>query len=124
MAAVHLFPFSVAQDCSINSQTFLHVSPETREEHRHKSLDTLQTVVRGRRLVGLDVKLPDTVQGHLWKEKDDDDQHVWVKQKASKIDRFVLWKKDTAPSDQDPRLKSIENWLNVAECIHEPIPLE
>lgn len=61
--AVHLFPFSVNQDCSINAETYLHISPETRQEHQHKSLTTLQTVVRGRRLVGLDVKLPDTVQG-------------------------------------------------------------
>ncbi|ORZ17821.1 hypothetical protein BCR42DRAFT_450376 [Absidia repens] len=47
---------------------------------------------------------------------------VWSRSTTT-VDSFILWKKDVAPSPMDPRLNAIESWMNIADMIHKPIPI-
>ncbi|KAG0172654.1 hypothetical protein DFQ28_007372 [Apophysomyces sp. BC1034] len=107
----HLLPFSVDLEGPVAAQQYLNV--ESTEDN------TKTTILLGRKLVGRNVNLP--CEGHIWRP-DHDNEDRWVKTGAP-ISEFVLWKKDRSPDENDARLKAMEGWFDIAEAIHEPIPL-
>lgn len=72
----------------------------------------------------------DIASGHVWKKhseqrEEEEDQESWIKSKeTAPISKFVLWKKDYAPSDQDPRIKALESWFDISEAVSEPFKKE
>ena len=50
-------------------------------------------------------------------EEEEELQPRFIKKSAPEISRFVFWKKDTAPNDQDARLKAIEDWHNITNAV-------
>ncbi|CAO3650486.1 unnamed protein product [Cunninghamella echinulata] len=98
----------------------------------------------GRKLDGIKVTPKDNIKGNVWKQvkktnedtmdynedyvdtEDDNnkDQNIeWIRT-DKKIDDFILWKKDIAPPSDDPRLNALDSWLDMADLIHQPIPLK
>ncbi|KAI8144907.1 hypothetical protein BJV82DRAFT_667448 [Fennellomyces sp. T-0311] len=125
---VHLLPFTSSHEGPVNSQQYFQFAPTTSLEHKHATIETYETMVMGRRLIGYNIELPKTCTGNIWqyveaREEEEEQSPKLVKRSRPAVSRFVLWKKDTAPSDQDPRLKVIKDWHNVTDAIHEPIPL-
>ncbi|GAA5796722.1 ribonuclease H2, subunit C [Helicostylum pulchrum] len=127
---VHLLPFSVDRESVINTQSYFKVD---------KVQDQYETVMLGRKLIGTEVSLTNSkVLGHVWEKNvtesydDEEEEEVdeedrasntpWVKTNTT-IDEFILWKKDTAPNKQDPRINALNNWMDITQTIHEPIPL-
>ncbi|KAG2223048.1 hypothetical protein INT45_008249 [Circinella minor] len=132
----HLFPFTSTLEGPINSKKYFQFEPTPSLEHKHKTIETFETKLMGRRLIGYNVQLPENVNGHIWQyvqtphnhheieeEEEEELQPRLIKKSSPEISRFVLWKKDTAPNDQDARLKAIEDWHNITNAVHEPIPL-
>ncbi|CAO3685452.1 unnamed protein product [Rhizopus stolonifer] len=97
-----------------------------------KEGDQYETKFNGRQLIGHSVSVQGTTQGHVWvketgyeeeeEEEEEYKQATWKKTNTT-IDEFILWKKDRAPDKQDYRIKALENWLDISQSIHEPIPL-
>ncbi|KAI7902808.1 ribonuclease H2, subunit C [Cokeromyces recurvatus] len=124
----HLFPFSVEKDETINSKNYFIVKKQKDEKY--------ETVVLGRKLIGLPVTLShdSTTRGFVWKrsinnEYNDEDLQEerlenmnWIKTDKT-IDKFILWKKDTAPDSQDSRINALHNWIDISQAMNEPIPL-
>ncbi|KAI8097137.1 uncharacterized protein BX664DRAFT_383464 [Halteromyces radiatus] len=140
----HLFPFTVNKEGPVDAQQYLSVVPSTQ-----LTLDPITdafprytTVVMGRLLEGLEITPPKTCEGYVWKlDKNDNDEDNngydedyqdeqshqpsslhWTKT-GTKVDKFILWKKDIAPSPHDPRLHALESWMTIADLIHQPIPI-
>ncbi|KAI9494885.1 ribonuclease H2, subunit C [Zychaea mexicana] len=132
----HLFPFTSPLEGPVNSKDFFQFAPTTSIAHQHNSIATYETIVMGRRLIGYGVDLPESCKGHIWQhvqtpenrdeheeEEEEEQKPRLIKKSEQPVSRFVLWKKDTAPNDQDARLKMIEDWHTVMDAVHEPIPL-
>ncbi|KAI9359845.1 ribonuclease H2, subunit C [Pilaira anomala] len=126
---VHLLPFSVDREGPINTKEYFKAE---------KNQDQYETVMLGRKLVGTPVSFTNgTTLGHVWEKNISMDYHYdeeemdeedkasntpWVKTDTT-IDEFILWKKDTAPNQQDPRIYALNHWMEMAQTIHESIPL-
>lgn len=48
----------------------------------------------------------------------DDEEKVpsWTRTDTS-IQEFILWKKDTAPNAQDPRIHALDKWIDISEAV-------
>ncbi|KAI9311367.1 hypothetical protein BX666DRAFT_1868101 [Dichotomocladium elegans] len=122
----HLLPFSIDTEGLVNAESYMKIVPCTRSDQQHPTLPTLETHVRGRRLVGLDVKLRPPVQGkqphpfvpNSTFRKDDQEEIHWKKLPTPTIGNIILWKKDYAPSDMDARLRTIEDWFDIANAVN------
>ncbi|KAI9277107.1 ribonuclease H2, subunit C [Phascolomyces articulosus] len=130
----HLFPFTSSLEGPVNSKQYFQFARTTSLEHKHKSIDTYETNLMGRRMIGYSVELPKNVNGHIWQyvqtpnpdQLDDETEEPeprLIKKSTEHISQFILWKKDKAPNDQDARIKAIEDWHNITDAVHEPIPL-
>ncbi|KAI8084019.1 uncharacterized protein B0P05DRAFT_41334 [Gilbertella persicaria] len=110
---VHLLPFSVDKEGSINTKTYLHIE---------KQQDHYETVIHGRRLIGHQVYLNTPTQGQVWtkqeedEEEDEEENKVWHKSNIT-IQDFILWKKDTAPDTQDPRINALKQWIPISQAV-------
>ncbi|KAI9477791.1 MAG: hypothetical protein EXX96DRAFT_608432 [Benjaminiella poitrasii] len=117
----HLFPFSVDKEQSINIKHYFTVS---------KQDEKYETAIMGRKLVGLPVVLnsESTTQGYVWKKSFDDhysdeaddgekqENTIWTKTDKT-INEFILWKKDTSPNSQDPRINALHDWVEISQAI-------
>ncbi|KAL7309919.1 hypothetical protein PS15m_010741 [Mucor circinelloides] len=128
----HLFPFSVDKEGSINTKQYFKFEKNEADEQ-------YETIMMGRKLVGRSIALNDKTQCQVYEkmssdryqdeedeemedEEDEDKVPSWTKTDKS-IDKFILWKKDTAPNAEDPRINALDKWIGISEAIHEPIPL-
>ncbi|KAL9551807.1 hypothetical protein MBANPS3_004078 [Mucor bainieri] len=133
----HLFPFSVDKEGTVNTKQYFKYEKSESDQEQY------DTIMMGRKLVGRSIVLNDKTQclvyektssdryedgdeDQVMEEADDDDQEekvsAWTRTDKS-IHEFILWKKDTAPSAHDPRIHALDEWIDIAEAIHEPIPL-
>ncbi|KAK4513626.1 uncharacterized protein ATC70_005630 [Mucor velutinosus] len=131
----HLLPFSVDKEGTINTkQYFKYEKNEADEQY--------ETIMMGRKLVGRSVALNDKTQCLVYEKmssdryQDEEDEEMeetddeeaqekmpsWTRTDKS-IQEFILWKKDTAPNAQDPRISALDKWIDISKAIHEPIPL-
>lgn len=53
-------------------------------------------------------------------EEDKASNTPWVKTNTT-IDEFILWKKDTAPSQQDPRVYALNHWMEMAQTVKKKL---
>lgn len=49
-------------------------------------------------------------------ESDEDKVPSWTKTDKS-IEKFILWKKDTAPNAEDPRINALDKWIDISEAV-------
>lgn len=40
----------------------------------------------------------------------------WTRTDTS-VQEFILWKKDTAPNTQDPRINALDKWIDISEAV-------
>ena len=59
----HLFPFTSTLEGPINSKEYFQFEPTASLEHKHKTIETFETKLMGRRLFGYNVELPKNVNG-------------------------------------------------------------
>ncbi|KAI9011923.1 ribonuclease H2, subunit C [Phycomyces nitens] len=137
----HLLPFGIAVEGLVNADQYMPVDPEVDPLHKavNEKFRTYTTVIHGRRLYGHEIPLNETIKGHLWAqeesmdhpeyddEEDEDEDYEKKARKFSKIgnslESFVLWKKDSAPNEKDPRLVALDSWFDIAQVIHSPVPI-
>ncbi|KAI8997019.1 hypothetical protein BDB01DRAFT_892625 [Pilobolus umbonatus] len=124
----HLLPFSVGKEEHINAKDYFRI---TKEE------DGYETALFGRKLVGQLIHTSRSTEGHIYTKEEeeiddmddmeymdeDEKSSVWKKRETT-IDEFILWKKDTAPSQHDPRKIALKNWIDLSKSIHEVIHLD
>lgn len=41
----------------------------------------------------------------------------WTKNTNKTIEEFILWKKDTAPNVEDPRINALDKWIDISEAV-------
>lgn len=44
------------------------------------------------------------------------DNTPWTKTNTE-LSEFILWKKDTAPNKKDPRINSIQSWIDISQAV-------
>ncbi|KAI9307838.1 hypothetical protein BJ944DRAFT_228282 [Cunninghamella echinulata] len=135
----HLFPFGLEKDKKIE-----HIDHYLNIESNNDSTKEYSTILMGRKLEGIQVTPKSNIKGNIWKqvkktnedtmdydedyvdteEDNNKDQNIeWIRTDKN-IDDFILWKKDIAPPSDDPRLIALDSWLDMADLIHQPIPLK
>lgn len=118
--SIHLLPFGIDREGPINTKEYFSIENNN---------DQLETIMMGRKLVGKPVSLTGNTLGHVWKksldynDQEDDDEETeekstWIKTDITVKD-FTLWKKDTAPNAQDPRINAIQNWLDISQTVKQ-----
>lgn len=49
-------------------------------------------------------------------EEQEEKEPSWTRTDIS-VQEFILWKKDTAPSAQDPRICALDTWIDISEAV-------
>lgn len=113
---IHLLPFSIDREGTINTKEYFSVE---------KDNDQYETTMLGRKLVGTPVTLVENTVGHVWEKKptdhyndeeEEDETSTWSKTNIT-IEEFMLWKKDRAPNAQDPRINTLNNWMDITQTV-------
>lgn len=71
--------------------------------------------------------------GHVYEkvkqDRYDDDEDIMEEEEAESvpwnrtkttIDQFILWKKDLAPNKEDPRINTLQNWIEISKAVSIP----
>jgi hypothetical protein len=52
-------------------------------------------------------------------EDEEEAESTWARTNTT-IDEFILWKKDLAPNQRDPRANTIKNWIEISKAVSVP----
>lgn len=50
-------------------------------------------------------------------EEEEEIRETWIKTSTT-IDNFLLWKKDTQPNKDDPRINAVQHWLDISQIVN------
>ncbi|KAI8988504.1 hypothetical protein BDF20DRAFT_833349 [Mycotypha africana] len=126
----HLFPFSNDQNRNISADIYFQYANIDEEKQQ------FETNFVGRNLKGRLVALDPSIEGRVFEklapniydeeavEMDDSAQNIPWTATNKTINEFILWKKNALPDEDDPRIKSLKDWIAIAQDIHTPIAVE
>jgi hypothetical protein len=56
-------------------------------------------------------------------EEEEAESQPWVKANTT-VEEFILWKKDTAPNSQDPRINALHSWIDISQTVNKHTTLQ
>ncbi|KAI8064632.1 hypothetical protein BC940DRAFT_305551 [Gongronella butleri] len=125
----HLLPFKVFKEEKVDTDKFLSITHDNQAR---------STVIAGRILEG--IELTPSVPGYIWKQSinydamddaydsENEEENTQTPAKEwtrtdTKIEKLIVWNKDTAPAANNPQALALEHWVKMADVIHGEIPL-
>mmetsp|Transcript_421 Transcript_421/g.555 ORF Transcript_421/g.555 Transcript_421/m.555 type:complete len:146 (+) Transcript_421:64-501(+) len=119
-------PCKINHDGEANVEDYFLTKPlhSTTQETEDGSPKKLQASFRGRLLKGEQLKLPEDVNGVIYKEAvcpeeaQEECDRYWVAE--SQFNSMMLWGHDALPLESHPMHGALE-WSKLAEVIHNPV---